>query len=171
MLRNGIPRVFCSAEWFRTEFREFFVPRNSRNSIGNNHLFRLFRPLRNNFRPEIAMYRYLSNSWVQQVTYLPVPFSITFRAPGTVPWKINDWLFAGKGVRQVTRLLRLIYRRRHFFFIHVDETSNWMFSQLEHLNKYINIRSTKIIPLKRKKQRKKERKKEEIPPKFKLGKA
>jgi hypothetical protein len=53
----------------------------------------------------------------------------------------------------------------------VDETSNWMFSQLEHLNKYINIRSTKIIPLKRKKQRKKERKKEEIPPKFKLGKA
>jgi hypothetical protein len=35
--------VFSSAEGFGTEFREVSVPRNSRNSVGNNHLFRLFR--------------------------------------------------------------------------------------------------------------------------------
>jgi hypothetical protein len=35
--------VFSSAEGFGTEFRVFFVPRNSRNSVGNNHSFRLFR--------------------------------------------------------------------------------------------------------------------------------
>ncbi len=34
-VRNGIPR--------------FSVPRNSRNSVGNNHLFRLFRLPRNYF--------------------------------------------------------------------------------------------------------------------------
>jgi hypothetical protein len=37
MVRNGIPRVFCSAE------------KNSRNSVGINHLFRLFRLPRNNY--------------------------------------------------------------------------------------------------------------------------
>jgi hypothetical protein len=52
----------------------------------------------------------------------------------------NHQLLAGKGVRQVTRLLRLLYRRRHFFFIHVDETSHWMYSQLEYLNSRPNIR-------------------------------
>jgi hypothetical protein len=71
---NGIPRVFCSAEWFRTEFREFAyifaqnsenfllcgmvrnsefrefsVPQNSRNSAKTNQLFRLFRLQRINF--------------------------------------------------------------------------------------------------------------------------
>jgi hypothetical protein len=61
IVRNGIPRVcfyfvsmefrfvFSSAEWFRTEFREFSVPGNSRNFVGNNHLFRLFRLPRNYF--------------------------------------------------------------------------------------------------------------------------
>jgi len=55
--------VFSSVEWFRTEFREYFsifVPRNGiprlfflprkgseRNSVGNKHLFRLFRLPRN----------------------------------------------------------------------------------------------------------------------------
>jgi hypothetical protein len=78
-VRNGIPRVFCSADWFTgsdwnseslllflfhgtefreffssaerfgTEFREFSVPRNSWHSAGTNQLFRLFRLLRNNF--------------------------------------------------------------------------------------------------------------------------
>ena len=38
-----------SSERFRTEFREFFVPRKSRNSAGTNQLFRLFRLPRNNF--------------------------------------------------------------------------------------------------------------------------
>jgi len=41
--------VFSSTEWFGTEFREFCVPRNSRNSVGINQLFRLFRLPRNNF--------------------------------------------------------------------------------------------------------------------------
>ncbi len=40
---------FSSAECFGTEFREFSVPRNSRNSAGTNQLFRLFRLPRNNF--------------------------------------------------------------------------------------------------------------------------
>ncbi len=40
---------FSSAEWFGTEFREFSVPRNRRNSAGTNQLFRLFRLPRNNF--------------------------------------------------------------------------------------------------------------------------
>jgi hypothetical protein len=40
---------FSSAERFGTEFREFSVPRNSRNSAGTNLLFHLFRLPRNNF--------------------------------------------------------------------------------------------------------------------------
>jgi hypothetical protein len=43
------PVVFSSEEGFGTEFREVSVPRNSRNSVGNNHLFRLFRLPRNYF--------------------------------------------------------------------------------------------------------------------------
>ena len=50
----------------------------------------------------------------------------------------------GRGVRQVRRLLRLLYRSRHFFFIHVDETSHWMYSQLVSLNRLPNIRSVKV---------------------------
>ncbi len=41
--------IFSSTEGFGTKFREFSVPRNSRNSVGNNHLFRLFRLPRNKF--------------------------------------------------------------------------------------------------------------------------
>jgi hypothetical protein len=48
-VRNGIPRVLCSTEWFRTGFRKFSVPRNSRNSSGTNQLFRLFRLPRKKF--------------------------------------------------------------------------------------------------------------------------
>ncbi len=39
--------VLSSAEGFGTEFQEFSVPRNNRNSVGNNHLSRLFRLPRN----------------------------------------------------------------------------------------------------------------------------
>ncbi len=45
--------VFSSTEGFGKEFRELSVPRNSRNSVGNNHLFRLFRLPRNYFLSEI----------------------------------------------------------------------------------------------------------------------
>ncbi len=41
--------VISSAEGFGTEFRYFSVPRNTQNSVGNNHLFRLFRLPRNYF--------------------------------------------------------------------------------------------------------------------------
>jgi hypothetical protein len=34
---------YLSREWFGTEFRQFSVLRNSRNSVGINHLFRLPR--------------------------------------------------------------------------------------------------------------------------------
>jgi hypothetical protein len=40
---------FSFADRFGTEFREFSVPRNSRNSAGTNQLFRLFYLPRNNF--------------------------------------------------------------------------------------------------------------------------
>jgi hypothetical protein len=40
---------FSSSERFGTEFREFSVPRNSRNSAGTNQMFRPFRLPRNNF--------------------------------------------------------------------------------------------------------------------------
>ncbi len=41
--------IFSSAERFGTEFWEFSVPRNSRNSAGTSQLFPLFRLPRNNF--------------------------------------------------------------------------------------------------------------------------
>ncbi len=74
--RNRIPSGFSSAKWFGMEFQEFAsifvpqngipscflfrgtvrngipnysVPRNSRNSVGNDRLFRLFRLPRNYF--------------------------------------------------------------------------------------------------------------------------
>jgi hypothetical protein len=63
MVQSEIPRVcfcfcsivqnwgafFSSAERFGTEFREFYVSRNGRNSAGTNQLFRLFRLPRNTF--------------------------------------------------------------------------------------------------------------------------
>ena len=51
--QNGIPNFFSSAEGLGTEFREFSVPRKSRNSVGSNHLFRLFRLPRKYFLSEI----------------------------------------------------------------------------------------------------------------------
>jgi hypothetical protein len=45
--------LFNGTEGFWKEFRELSVPRNSRNSVGNNHLFHLFRLPRNFFLSEI----------------------------------------------------------------------------------------------------------------------
>ena len=47
---------------------------------------------------------------------------------------------SGRSVRQVKRLLRQIYRPQHFYFIHVDQTSHWMFSQLKTLETFPNIK-------------------------------
>ncbi len=63
MVQNEIPRAlllllfhdtefrafFSSSDWFGTEFREFSVPRNSRNSAGTNQMFRPFLLPQNNF--------------------------------------------------------------------------------------------------------------------------
>jgi hypothetical protein len=45
--RNGIPSCFLFRGRIRNEIPEVSVPRNSRNSVGNKHLFRLFRLPRN----------------------------------------------------------------------------------------------------------------------------
>jgi hypothetical protein len=47
--RNGIPSCFLFRGRVRNGIPRVPVPRNSRNSVGNNHLFRLFRLPRNNF--------------------------------------------------------------------------------------------------------------------------
>jgi hypothetical protein len=47
--RNGIPSYFLFCGRVRNGIPRFFVPRNNRNSVGNNHLFRLFRLPRNYF--------------------------------------------------------------------------------------------------------------------------
>ncbi len=47
--RNGIPSCFLFRGRVRNGIPRFSVPRNSRNSVGNNHLFRLFRLPRNYF--------------------------------------------------------------------------------------------------------------------------
>ncbi len=65
MLPNIFLKVcfyFCSKEWIiiiflgmvRNGIPEFSVPRNSRNSVRINHLFRLFRLPQKNFLSEIA---------------------------------------------------------------------------------------------------------------------
>ncbi len=47
--RNGIPSYFLFPGRVRNGIPRFSVPPNNRNSIGNNHLFRLFRLPRNYF--------------------------------------------------------------------------------------------------------------------------
>ncbi len=47
--RNRIPSCFLFRGRVRNGIPRFYVPRNSRNSGGNNHLFRLFRLPRNYF--------------------------------------------------------------------------------------------------------------------------
>jgi hypothetical protein len=47
--RNGIPSCFLFRGRVRNGIPRFSVPRNIRNSVGNNHLFRQFRLPRNYF--------------------------------------------------------------------------------------------------------------------------
>ncbi len=47
--RNGIPSCFLFRGRVRNGIPRFSFPRNNRNSVGNNHLFRLFRLPRNYF--------------------------------------------------------------------------------------------------------------------------
>lgn len=46
----------------------------------------------------------------------------------------------GKPVRQVKRLLRNIYRPHHYYYIHVDEKSEYMYEQLKYLATFQNIK-------------------------------
>jgi hypothetical protein len=41
--QNGIPSCFLFPGWVKNGIPRFSVPRNNRNSVGNNHLFCLFR--------------------------------------------------------------------------------------------------------------------------------
>jgi hypothetical protein len=47
--QNGIPSCFLFRRRVRNGIPRFSVPRNNRNSVRNNHLFRLFRLPRNYF--------------------------------------------------------------------------------------------------------------------------
>jgi hypothetical protein len=47
--RNGIPTCFLFRGRVRNGIPRVYVPRNSRNSVGSNHYFRLFRLPRNYF--------------------------------------------------------------------------------------------------------------------------
>ena len=50
----------------------------------------------------------------------------------------------GRGLRQVTRLLRNIYRPHHFYLIHIDARQDYLFRNLLHLElKFANIRLTR----------------------------
>ncbi|XP_023349783.1 xylosyltransferase oxt, partial [Eurytemora carolleeae] len=50
---------------------------------------------------------------------------------------------SGRSLRQIKRLLRLIYKPHHFYFIHVDENSQWLFNNLIYLESMKNIRLTR----------------------------
>ncbi len=65
--RNGIPSYFLFRGRVRNGIPGFSVPRNNRNSVGNNHLFRLFRLPRNYFfvgnsQPYFKVPKQLQNS-------------------------------------------------------------------------------------------------------------
>ncbi len=62
--------VFSSSEGFGTEFRELSVLRNSRNSVGNNHLFRQFRLPRNYFFVENSQ---PCTEFIQYINFLTRP--------------------------------------------------------------------------------------------------
>jgi hypothetical protein len=47
--RNRIPSCFLFRRRVRNRIQRFSVPWNNRNSVGNNHSFRLFRLPRNYF--------------------------------------------------------------------------------------------------------------------------
>ena len=50
----------------------------------------------------------------------------------------------GKAVRQVKRLLLNTYRPHHYYYIHVDEQSEYMYQELKYLEAYPNIKFSKM---------------------------
>lgn len=42
-------------------------------------------------------------------------------------------MLSGKQVRHVKRLLQNIYEPHHFYYIHIDESSGYMYDQLQYL--------------------------------------
>ncbi len=63
--RNGIPSYFLFRGRVRNGIPRFSFPRNNRNSIGNNHLFRLFCLPRNYFLSEIPNPNALSTAKIK----------------------------------------------------------------------------------------------------------
>ncbi len=70
--------LFSSAKSFGTKFREFSVPRNSRNSVGTNYLISLFRRPRNYFLSQIPNPIHtesdIDNFWFILGRLYPYPF-------------------------------------------------------------------------------------------------
>ena len=58
--------------------------------------------------------------------------SVRWRTPLTQypPEPAELFCPAGRGVRQVRRLLRSIYRPHHWYYIHVDSQHEWLYQQL-----------------------------------------
>ena len=47
-------------------------------------------------------------------------------------------------MRQVKRLLRNIYKPQHYYYIHVDQQSEYMYQELSYLEAYPNIKFSKM---------------------------
>ncbi len=65
--RNGIPSYFLFRGRVRNGIPRFSVPRNNRNSVGNNHLFRLFRLPRNKFFVGNSQPYRMPNTWEEAI--------------------------------------------------------------------------------------------------------
>ena len=71
-----------------------------------------------------------------------IVFILTVSGQGNLKNEVFTTLLPGKAVRQIKRLLRQIYRSHHYYYIHVDENSNWLYSQLKSLETLPNIKLT-----------------------------
>ncbi len=94
--RNRILSCFLFTEGFGTEFWELSVPRNSRNSVRNNHLFRLFRLPWNYFsveipNPTLDLFGAISDSQTNVFSR-----SLAFVFLRTSPKKLNIFVFETK---------------------------------------------------------------------------
>ncbi len=85
--RNGIPSCYLFRGRVRNGTPRFSVPRKTRNSVGNNHLFRLFRLPRNYF--------FVGNSQPYYHILVSRHFNLKFRDEGTIPssYSIQERLY------------------------------------------------------------------------------
>ncbi|CAH8492688.1 unnamed protein product [Dicrocoelium dendriticum] len=70
------------------------------------------------------------------VRIAPAPIRIARRPPETEPPRIVYLLmWHGRGWHQLRRLFRLLYHTRHYYYIHVDSRSNYLFNQASSLSR------------------------------------